>query len=63
MAINILPEADVTVTASELRRYQEEYRRDYAFYAGTPPTLNEYIARRKRMSDEAREQARNQPLQ
>ncbi len=47
MAINIIKDADVTVTESELRRYKADYQRDFMMYAGTPPTLNEYIRRRQ----------------
>lgn len=47
MAINVIPDADVTVTESELRRYREEYRQAYSMYCGTPPTLNEFIRRRQ----------------
>jgi hypothetical protein len=47
MAIIVSKEPDVHVTASELRKYKADYKRDYMFFAGTPPTLNEYIRRRQ----------------
>lgn len=47
MSIKVLDEPNVTVTASELERYQADYQRDFMFYAGTPPTLAEYIRRRQ----------------
>ena len=48
MAIIIKSEPDVYVTESELSQYREQYEKDYMAYCGTPPTLNEYIARKKR---------------
>lgn len=48
MTIKIRPEPDVYVTASALAEYRREYQQAYKFYAGTPPTLNEYIAQRQR---------------
>jgi hypothetical protein len=47
MGIKVLDEPDVTVTASELVRYQDEYQRAYMFYSGTPPTLAEFIRRKQ----------------
>jgi hypothetical protein len=43
MAIHIVHEPDVQVTESELARYKEEYRKFCSYYAGTPPTLEEFI--------------------
>lgn len=55
MAIKIIKQPDVHVTESELERYQADYQRDFMFYAGTPPTLEEYIRRRqKRDADPAK---------
>ncbi len=52
MAIKIVDnEPDVVVTESELRRYKDEYKRDYAMYAGSPPSLEDYIRSRKAMSE------------
>ena len=50
MAIIIKPEPDVYVTESELAKYREQYQQDYMTYCGTPPTLNEYIARKKKQA-------------
>jgi hypothetical protein len=47
MAIRVIKEADVTVTESELQRYKDEYNQAYMFYAGTPPTLEEFIRRKQ----------------
>ena len=44
-------EPDVHVTEAELRRYTNEYRKAYMFYAGTPPTLEEFIRRKKNAKD------------
>lgn len=47
MTINIIKQPDVNVTESELRQYRADYERDHMFYAGTPPTLEEYIRRKQ----------------
>jgi len=47
MSIKIVKQPDVHVTESELRKYQDEYKNAYMFYAGTPPTLEEFIRRKK----------------
>jgi hypothetical protein len=62
MAIKVLDEPDVTVTATELARYRADYQQDFMFYSGTPPTLNEYIYRRQqrdRKIDERRNRMAN----
>lgn len=49
MAIKIKPSGpDVVVTEGELARHTAEYQKAYMHYAGTPPTLEEYIRRRQR---------------
>lgn len=47
MAIRILPEADVHVTAGELERYREQYDQTYRMYSGPRPTLEEFIRAQK----------------
>lgn len=47
MSIKIIDQGDVHVTETELRRYRDEYRRAYSFYAGTPPTLEDFIRSRQ----------------
>lgn len=48
MPIRIIDQKpDVAVTESELERYRDEYQRSYMFYSGTPPSLEEFIRRRK----------------
>lgn len=48
MAIKISDEKpDVVVTESELRRYKDEYQKAFMFYAGTPPSLEEFIRRQR----------------
>lgn len=48
MTIKVIDEKpDVHVTASQLRRYKDEYAKAYSHYAGTPPTLEEFIRRRQ----------------
>ena len=47
MTIKIIDEPDVTVTRAELALYKHEYENTYAFYAGVPPSLEEYIRRRQ----------------
>ena len=47
MTIKIIKQPDVHVTESELARYQDEYQQAYMFFAGTPPTLEEFIRRTK----------------
>lgn len=47
MAIEIIGEPTVHVTAADLARYQRDYERDHMFYAGPLPTLEEYIRRRQ----------------
>lgn len=47
MSIIVDKKPDVHVTESELRRYRDEYQKAYMFYAGTPPTLEDFIRRRK----------------
>ena len=49
MAIKVRDEPDVFVTASELARYKSEYQKAFMFYAGTPPTLNQFIADQQRL--------------
>lgn len=47
MAIKIIDEPDVRVTASELARYREEWRKFMSYYAGPPITLEEFIRRQR----------------
>jgi hypothetical protein len=54
MAIKIIPEPDIRVTAGELERFRREYDKAFAFYAGPRPTLEEYIRREKSIPDRAR---------
>lgn len=54
MSIRVVKQPDISVTESELRRYQDEYRRAYSMYAGTPPTLEEYIRIRQREKEDRR---------
>lgn len=46
MAIKVIEEPDVHLTADELARFEADYQRDYMFYAGTPPTFESYCRRR-----------------
>jgi hypothetical protein len=48
MAIKIIDEGEVRVTADELTRYEEEYKKAYAYYAGIPPSLESFIRRRQK---------------
>jgi hypothetical protein len=43
MGIKIIEEPDIFLTKGELARYERAYERAYSHYAGTPPTLEEYI--------------------
>ncbi len=47
MTIEIIKQPPVRVTESDLLRYSDEYQRAYMHYAGTPPTLEEYIRRQR----------------
>jgi hypothetical protein len=48
MSIRIVKRpADVFVTEDELARYKEEHKKAFAMYAGTPPTLEEYIRQKQ----------------
>lgn len=48
MAIIIQDDPDVILTPSELARYQREYEQAYSMYAGTPPSFNSWVARKKK---------------
>lgn len=48
MSIKIIKQPDVHVTESEYQRYLAEYRQQYMFYSGTPPTLDDFIRARQR---------------
>lgn len=53
MAIRVIDQKpDVHVTESELRRFRDEYQRTYMFYAGTPPTLEDFIRNRRACDNE-----------
>lgn len=54
MAIIIDKQPNVHVTESEFAKYSDEHRQAYAYFAGTPPTLEEFIRRRQRETDENR---------
>jgi hypothetical protein len=47
MAVIVIPERDVYLTQSEYNRFHDEYMRAFSFFVGTPPTFNEWVARRK----------------
>jgi hypothetical protein len=48
MSIKIIKlESDVEVTEGELFRYEEEYRKAFAMYAGPRPSLEEFIRDRQ----------------
>jgi hypothetical protein len=47
MAIRIIEEPTVHVTAGDLARYKADYIRDHSMYCGPMPTLEEYIRRRQ----------------
>ena len=51
MTIKIIEQPDVHVTESELARYIDEYQQAYMFFAGTPPTIEEFIRRKKNKED------------
>jgi len=51
MAIKIIDEQpDIHLTASEHARLQDEYRKAFMFYAGTPPTFESWV-RSQRISE------------
>jgi len=54
MAIKIIPEETVEVSQGEYDRYLAEYSRAYRNYAGTPPSLEEFIRRKKREMTEGK---------
>lgn len=47
MSIRIIKKRDVHVTESEFVRYGDEYRKAYMHYAGTPPSLEDFIRSRQ----------------
>lgn len=47
MAIKIIKKPDVYLTATQLRRYQEQYRQAFMMYAGIPPDFEEWVARQE----------------
>lgn len=51
MAIKIIHEPDIHITAGDLARYRHDYDKFLGHYAGPPITLEEYI--RARRSDAA----------
>ena len=49
MPIHVTKTPDVPISASELRRLEEEYRQAFMMYCGTPPDFEEWaIARIQR---------------
>ena len=51
MSIKIIEEPTIHVTAGELRRFQEEYRKFLGHYCGAPPTLEEFIRSQQRSAE------------
>lgn len=47
MPIHVTDDPDVHVTRKELQRYRQRYTEAYMFFAGEPPTLAEFIRRRR----------------
>jgi hypothetical protein len=47
VAIKIVEEPDVVLTADEAQRYRYDYSRAYSYYAGPVPTFESYCRRRK----------------
>ena len=43
MPIHLKKTPNVYLTATELKRYREQYRREFSFYAGTPPDFEEWV--------------------
>lgn len=47
MSIHIIEDDPLFISANELARYQREYEQAYMFYAGIPPTIEEFIKHKK----------------
>lgn len=47
MPIKITDDPDVSCTRTELARYTADYQQAYMMFAGTPPTLAEFIRRKQ----------------
>ena len=45
--IRIIKEPDVHLTEDEYRRLLAEYRQNFSFYAGTPPTFESWVRQRQ----------------
>jgi len=46
MAIKIIDQPDIHMTASEHQRLLAEYQRAFSFYAGTPPAFEDWVRSR-----------------
>jgi hypothetical protein len=47
VAIHIIKEPDVHISAGDLARYQAEYKKTMQYYFGPPITLEEFIRSRQ----------------
>jgi hypothetical protein len=45
VAIKILDDPDITLTASEHARWLDLYRQAFMHFTGTPPTFNAWVAK------------------
>lgn len=50
MPIKITDDPEVCVTAADLARYKADYQQRFMMFAGTPPTLAEFIRREQSKS-------------
>lgn len=44
MSIKIIKSPDIYLTATELARYQEQYRNEFMYYCGARPDFDEWVA-------------------
>jgi hypothetical protein len=56
MAIHITKTPEVYISASQLARLREEYRKEFSMYCGAPPNFEEWAIGR---IQQKREEARN----
>ena len=52
MSIKIIPDGpEITLTESEYARLQAEYNQAFMFYAGIPPTFEEWVRQHKTVTE------------